>query len=74
MTFHDAFQFFDLSYVMTQGGPGDATRTIVYYIYFTGFRFFRFGYASTVALLLFAILALLTFIQVRLSGRWVFYQ
>ena len=70
----NAFQFFDLSYVMTQGGPGDATRTIVYYIYFTGFRFFRFGYASTVALLLFAILALLTFIQVRLSGRWVFYQ
>jgi multiple sugar transport system permease protein len=69
-----AFQFFDLSYVMTQGGPGDATRTIVYYIYFTGFRFFRFGYASTVAMLLFAILALLTFIQVRLSGRWVFYH
>jgi len=70
----NAFQFFDLSYVMTSGGPGDATRTIVYYIYFSGFRFFRFGYASTVAMLLFAILAILTFIQVRLSGRWVFYH
>jgi multiple sugar transport system permease protein len=70
----NAFQFFDLSYIMTQGGPGDATRTLVYYIYFEGFRFFRFGYASTVALLLFVILALLTFIQVRLSGRWVFYE
>ncbi len=69
-----AFQFFDLSYVMTQGGPGDATRTIVYYIYDTGFHFFRFGYASTVAFLLFLILAGLTFIQVRLSRRWVFYQ
>jgi len=68
-----AFQFFDLSYVMTQGGPGDATRTIVYYIYDTAFHFFRFGYGSTIALLLFAILAVLTFIQVRLSRRWVFY-
>jgi len=69
-----AFQFFDLSYVMTSGGPGDATRTIVYYIYDTAFRFFRFGYGSTIAILLFAILAILTFIQVRLSGRWVHYQ
>ena len=69
-----AFQFFDLSYVMTQGGPGDATRTIVYYIYDTGFHFFRFGYASTLSMVLFAILAVLTLIQVRMSRRWVFYQ
>jgi len=69
-----AFQFFDLSYVMTQGGTGDATRTIVYYIYDTAFHFFRFGYASTIAFLLFLILAALTFLQVRLSRRWVFYQ
>lgn len=68
-----AFQFFDLSYVMTQGGPGDATRTIVYDIYNEGFQFFHFGYASTVALLLFVILALLTLLQVRMSRRWVFY-
>ncbi len=68
-----AFQFFDLSYVMTQGGPGDATRTIVYYIYDTAFHFFRFGYASTIAFMLFLILAVLTFFQVRLSRRWVFY-
>ena len=69
-----AFQFFDLSYVMTNGGPGDATRTIVYYIYDTAFHFFRFGYGSTVAVLLFVILAVLTLIQVRTSRRWVFYQ
>ena len=68
-----AFQFFDLSYVMTQGGPGDATRTIVYYIYQQGFQFFHFGYASTVAVLLFVILAILTLLQVRMSRRWVFY-
>jgi multiple sugar transport system permease protein len=70
----NAFQFFDLSYVMTQAGPGDATRTIVYYIYDTGFHFFRFGYASTLAVMLFAILAVFTMIQVRMSRRWVFYQ
>jgi multiple sugar transport system permease protein len=70
----NAFQFFDLSYVMTQAGPGDATRTIVYYIYDTGFHFFRFGYASTLAMMLFAILAVFTMIQVRMSRRWVFYQ
>jgi multiple sugar transport system permease protein len=70
----NAFQFFDLSYVMTQGGPGDASRTIVYYIYDTAFHFFRFGYGSTIALLLFLILAVLTFVQVRLSRRWVFYS
>ena len=69
-----AFQFFDLSYVMTQAGPGDATRTIVYYIYDSGFHFFRFGYASTLSVMLFAILAVLTLIQVRMSRRWVFYQ
>jgi multiple sugar transport system permease protein len=69
-----AFQFFDLSYVMTRGGPGDATRTIMYYIYATAFSFFRFGYGSAIAVLLFAILAVLTFTQVRLSRRWVFYE
>jgi multiple sugar transport system permease protein len=69
-----AFQFFDLSYVMTDGGPGDATRTVVYYIYDTGFRFFRFGYASTLSMVLFLILVALTLLQVRMSRRWVFYQ
>ncbi len=69
-----AFQFFDLAFVMTQAGPGDATRTIVYYIYDTGFHFFRFGYASTLSVVLFAILAALTLIQVKMSRRWVFYQ
>jgi multiple sugar transport system permease protein len=69
-----AFQFFDLSYVMTQAGPGDATRTIVYYIYDAGFHFFRFGYASTLSMVLFAILVVFTMFQVRMSRRWVFYQ
>lgn len=69
----DGFQFFDLAYVMTQGGPGDATRTLVYYIYDTSFHFFRFGYGSTIAMLLFVIIGMITLIQVKLGGRWVSY-
>lgn len=60
-----AFQIFAQPYVMTQGGPGDASRFLALYVYETGFRHFDMGYASAVAwtlcLLLFAALALLTF-------------
>lgn len=69
-----AFQFFDLAYVMTQGGPGDSTRTMVYYIYDTSFHFFRFGQGSTMAMLLFAIIGLITLVQGKLSARWVHYS
>lgn len=69
----DGFRFFDLPYVLTGGGPGDATRTLVYYIYDSGFHFFRFGYASALAMMLFLIIGAITMLQVKLSGRWVFY-
>jgi multiple sugar transport system permease protein len=69
----DGFQFFDLAYVMTQAGPGDATRTLVYYIYDQSFHFFHFGYGSTLAMVLFVIIGVITLIQVRFSSRWVFY-
>jgi multiple sugar transport system permease protein len=69
----DGFQFFDLAYVMTQGGPGDGTRTLVYYIYDTTFHFFRFGYGSALAMLIFVIIAVITLLQVKFSSRWVFY-
>jgi multiple sugar transport system permease protein len=59
---------------LTEGGPGDASRTIVLYIYEQGFRFFNLGYASTVALLLFAIILVLTLLQFKLSQRWAFYE
>jgi len=69
-----ALQIFDQPNILTQGGPGDATRTIVMYIYEQGFKFFDMGYASTLALSLFVIILILTIIQFRLSRRWVFYQ
>ena len=59
---------------MTQGGPGDASRTVVMYIYENGFRFFKMGYASTIALTLFVVILALTLVQFRLSRTWVHYQ
>ncbi|MCC6798891.1 MAG: sugar ABC transporter permease [Anaerolineae bacterium] len=70
----NAFQIFAQPYILTQGGPGDSSRTVVMYIYEHGFRFFNMGYASTIALSLFAIILVLTIFQFRLSRRWVFYQ
>lgn len=69
-----ALQIFEQPQILTNGGPGDATRTIVLYIYEHGFRFFDMGYASTIAISLFAIILVLTALQFRLSRRWVFYQ
>jgi multiple sugar transport system permease protein len=70
----NAFQIFDSPFILTAGGPGDASRTVVMYIYESGFRFFEMGYASTIALSLFLIVVLLTLLQFRLSRIWVFYQ
>lgn len=70
----NSFQIFDSPFIMTQGGPGDATRTVGMYIYEQGFRFFDMGYASTVALSLFLIIFVLTMIQFTVSRVWVFYE
>jgi multiple sugar transport system permease protein len=68
-----SFQVFDAPYIMTTGGPGDATRTVGIFIYEHGLRFLRMGYASTIALVLFSIIMVLTIIQFSLSKKWVVY-
>jgi multiple sugar transport system permease protein len=70
----NGFQVFAQAQILTRGGPGDASRTVVMYIYEQGFRYFQMGYASTVAVLLFVIIAGLTLLQFRSSQKWVFYQ
>lgn len=62
-----SFQVFDIIYVMTGGGPGDASYSLVYLIYDQGFNFFNFGYASAAGVVLFAIT-----LVVSLWQRWVF--
>jgi len=65
------FQIFSEPYVMTQGGPLGATRTLMLLTYEEGFRWWRMGVASTLAALLLAITLAGTLIQTRLKGgRW----
>ncbi|MEA2598168.1 MAG: multiple sugar transport system permease protein [Thermomicrobiales bacterium] len=54
----DAFKIFDLVYMFTQGGPGNSTETISWYIYELGFKFFRMGYASAISYLVLILLSI----------------
>jgi len=65
----NSFQTFSLVYVMTGGGPMDSTNVVVHYIYREAFEFFRMGYASAVAWLLFIVLFILSLLQIRYIGR-----
>jgi multiple sugar transport system permease protein len=58
-----SFQMFDTVYVMTQGGPGGSTDTMNFHIYQQAFQLFRTGYASALAMLLFALILLVTAAQ-----------
>jgi multiple sugar transport system permease protein len=69
-----AFQLFAEPFVMTRGGPAHATLSIVYYIYQNAFEFQKMGKASAIAWLLFGIIFIFTFIQLRLQRRWVHYE
>ena len=61
-------QFFEEAYVMTQGGPLDATRSVTYYT-FDQFGFGNYGYAAAASYLLFLAVVALTFVQFRLLGE-----
>ena len=74
MSFISSFQVFEQAYIMTAGGPARATVTTVYYIYQNGFQWYKMGYASAVAWVLFAIILALTMLQWRYQDRWVFYE
>jgi multiple sugar transport system permease protein len=50
--FIDVFKSFDIIYVMTEGGPGQATTILPFYIYQQGFRYFNTGFASAISILL----------------------
>ncbi|MDQ0753748.1 multiple sugar transport system permease protein [Streptomyces africanus] len=70
----NALQVFEQPYVLTNGGPGDSTRTVVMVIYETAFEQLRFGEASAVGVLLFVLIMAVTALQFRLSRRFVHYQ
>lgn len=69
-----ALQLFDQPYVLTHGGPGNATQTVVLEMYEQAFQNLRFGYASAISVVLFIVVLIATFLQFRISRKWVFYS
>ena len=67
-------QTFTQAYVVTQGGPGNASLFYMLYLYRNAFSYFRMGYASALAWLLFAFTLLVTALIFRSARRWVFYE
>lgn len=64
-------QVFEPIYVMTQGGPLDSTRSVVYTIYQAAFSNARLGYASALSFILFVVIFIITLIQLRIGvTRW----
>ncbi len=66
-----SFQVFQQIYIMTQGGPMNSTSVVVYYLFENAFVYFRLGYASAVAWVLFLIILVVTVLQMRYSRTWV---
>lgn len=69
-----AYQVFDIVYAITAGEANDTLRTVVYLIYQEGFEFLRMGEATAIAWVLFALILLITTVQLWLQRRWVHYE
>lgn len=65
----NSFQAFDQIYVMTKGGPGTATQVVSYLIYMNAFQYFKQGYASAMAYILFIIVFIASIVQLRFSEK-----
>jgi len=66
-------QIFQQAYILTEGGPREATTTIVFYIYKNAFEWFKMGYSCTQGVFLLFILVIATLVQWRIQKRWVHY-
>jgi multiple sugar transport system permease protein len=69
-----ALQVFDLPWIMTQGGPNDATRTYMIQLYQKGWRDMQMGLASAMGWILFLVIMLITLLVLRSSAVWVYYE
>ena len=63
-----SFQVFDQAFILTRGGPGNATITLVYYIYNNGFNNLNMGYASSISMVLFLIILVFSVLNTRLNN------
>ena len=69
-----AFQYFTQAYVMTNGGPANSTLFYSLYLYRNAFMYFKMGYASALAWILFIIIFVCTFLTFKTSSWWVYYE
>lgn len=69
-----SFQVFDMIYLLTRGGPGQATTVYNFELYSEAFRNFRMGYAAAMTWILFVVIGVLTLIQFRVVNRRVQYE
>jgi len=69
-----SLQAFNEAYVMTDGGPNNATLFYVFYLYRTAFTESRMGYASALAWLLFVVILLVTVLVFTTARHWVYYE
>ena len=61
------FQCFALIQLLTSGGPNNSTQTIMYYIYYTCFKLYRYGYANAMGVVLALFIAVLSAIQFKMG-------
>lgn len=69
-----SFQVFTAAFIMTSGGPQNATLFSVLFIYRNAFEYFKMGYASLLAWMLCIIILFFTFVQFKLGDTWVHYE
>lgn len=68
------FQIFTQAFILTEGGPNDATLFYALQLYRQAFRYFRMGYACAMAWVLFFIIFGVTLVNLRVSSFWVYYE
>jgi len=69
-----AFQVFSFAYIITRGGPLNSSLFYMLYVFRQAFKYFNLGYASALAVILFTLLVLFTFVLMKSSRRWVYYE
>jgi len=68
------FQVFDIPYIMTGGGPANATQMVIMYLYNNAFTIQKMGLAAAISFIVFLLIITLTILNFQISKSWVFYE